>query len=93
MPRHSTIMGSRKGHLDEYEALCLEIGKRIKELRLERNWTQLYVARNFDFFESHWRKIEAGKTCSLQTLLKVAKMYDMSLSELLDGVGRKRRRK
>jgi transcriptional regulator with XRE-family HTH domain len=93
MARIATKREVRKGHVDEYEALCLEIGKRIKELRLERKWTQLYVARNFDFYESHWRKIEAGKTCSLQTLLKVAKMYKVSLSELLDGVDRKKRRK
>jgi hypothetical protein len=77
----------------EYETLCIEIGKRIRLLRIERGWTQMYVGRNFNFYESHWRKIEGGKTCSLQTLLKVAKMYEMSLSELLDGVDKKRKRK
>jgi transcriptional regulator with XRE-family HTH domain len=76
------------GRLDsEYGTLCLEIGERIRELRIERGWTQLYVARQFNFYESHWRKIESGKTCSLQTLLKIAKMYGVSLSQLLEGVG------
>jgi transcriptional regulator with XRE-family HTH domain len=71
----------------EYDLLCRRIGNRIRELRKERGWTQLYITRNFNFYESHWRKIETGRTCSLQTLHKVAKMYGVSISELLQGVG------
>ena len=83
----------RKGPEGEYESLCVEIGRRIRELRIERNWTQLNVAHQFNFYESHWRKIENGKTCSLQSLGKVAKMYEKTLSELLNGVDRKSKRK
>jgi len=59
------------------------VGKRIRQLRLERGFTQEQMTR-FGLDYKYYQRIEYGeKNLSLRTLLKIARAFDMSISELL----------
>jgi transcriptional regulator with XRE-family HTH domain len=58
------------------------VGKRIRQLRLQRGLTQEQMAR-FGIDYKYYQQIEYGeKNLSLRTLYKVAKAFDMPISEL-----------
>ena len=71
----------------DYEAFRSALCERIKKLRIERGFTQHDIVRRSDFYESHWRRIESGKTMSLQTLIKVANIFEIKVVDLLEGIG------
>jgi transcriptional regulator with XRE-family HTH domain len=61
------------------------LGKRIKELRLSKNLSQLELAVEMDNYAEQIGRIERGKhNVSICTLRKIAKALNISLSELLD---------
>lgn len=59
------------------------IGDRVRQLRLERNLTQeqLYLAARI----SRWtlQRVEAGEESKTSTLLRIAKVLDVPLAELV----------
>lgn len=60
-----------------------KLGKRIKELREERNISQLKFAIQIDMNISYLATVEAGKrNISLINIEKIAKGFDISISEL-----------
>jgi DNA-binding XRE family transcriptional regulator len=77
---------SGERNVDDYERFRRVLGVRIRRYRMERKWTQHYIVKNFDFYDSHWRKIEQGKTMSMQTLFKIAQMFNVTMSELLNNL-------
>jgi len=59
------------------------IGKRIKELREERNIPQQDLAAKCNIEKSNLSRIEAGGTNpTIYTLYKIAECLDVSVSEL-----------
>lgn len=76
----------QKHMMNGYDCFLIALGARIKKFRVDRGWTQHYVVQHTDFYDSHWRKIERGKTMSLQTLYKIAKLYGVHISDLVDGI-------
>lgn len=69
----------------EYEEFVSALAVRIKELRQERGWTQMQMMRDFSYHLSHWQNIENGRKMSLETMLRVANTFDISLEDLLAG--------
>lgn len=66
------------------EQAMLRFGKNVRKLRLERKLTQ-EMMRDHSFNYRYFQKIESGKVNpTLDTLLKLAKALDCSLSDLLD---------
>lgn len=65
------------------EKFIKKVGLRIKELRKERNLTQLDLAAKSDMEESALQRIEAGRTNpTLKTLLKISNaLEDVKLSQ------------
>ncbi|HEX3386545.1 MAG TPA: helix-turn-helix transcriptional regulator [Mucilaginibacter sp.] len=60
------------------------ISKKLRLLRLERNWTQEDVARRLDISIPAYSKIEGGLTdVNLSRLEELAKVFDLSVIELL----------
>ena len=60
------------------------VGKRIRQLRIERGFTQQHMTR-FGLDYKYYQRIEYGeKNLSLRTLYKIAKAFGMSISELLN---------
>jgi transcriptional regulator with XRE-family HTH domain len=64
------------------------LAARIKELRLERGWTQMKMVRDYGYYLSHWQNIESGKKMSLETMLRVANTFDIDLDELIGHIKR-----
>lgn len=71
-----------------YELLLEELGARIKKLRKERGFTLRDMVVKHGFHLTHWQAFERGKRgLSLPSLLRIAEVLDVTLSELLDGLG------
>ncbi len=69
------------------EELQVRLGKRCRELRHARGLSQLDMVRRFEFSLSHYQKIERGDLdARLSTLARLAECFEVSLSELLEGV-------
>jgi len=75
-------------HYDRDEFIAA-LGARIKALRKERGWTQIQMTRDFGYYLSHWQNIETGRKMSLETMLRVANTFDVTLDELLYGIKRR----
>jgi transcriptional regulator with XRE-family HTH domain len=73
--------------VDEYDKFLKTLGGRIKELRKERGLSLRDMVLQHGYNDSQWRKYERGGSINLQSLLKVARVFGISLSRLLDGLG------
>jgi transcriptional regulator with XRE-family HTH domain len=61
------------------------LGQRLKELRMRRNWTQEYTALKIGLAADSIRRLEYGSfSPTLDTSLKVAKGFGLSVGVLLD---------
>lgn len=70
---------------DEHSKFAKKVGKRIKQLRKERNWKQSRLATECNMDEQNISRIETGRTSpTLKTLLKIATVFKMSPAELID---------
>jgi len=72
----------------DYEAFKRALAARIKSLRAARGWTRMQMMRDYGYYMSHWQNIESGKKLSLETMLRVANTFDITLEELLQGIKR-----
>ena len=64
----------------------ISIGKRIRELRKSKNWTQAVLAEKSGIEPSNISHIERGATkLSLPTLINIANALEASLDELTYG--------
>lgn len=71
-----------------YEVVLEQLGARIKELRKKRGWTLRYMVIEHKFHLTHWQGFETGKRgISLPSLLRVAEVFDMTLAQLVEGIG------
>ncbi|HEV2962033.1 MAG TPA: helix-turn-helix transcriptional regulator [Candidatus Angelobacter sp.] len=63
------------------------LGKRIKGLRQEKGWSQEAMAELAAMDDCHLGEIERGEVdLSLGTLARIAKTFEMTVSELFEGV-------
>lgn len=61
----------------------INLGKRIKEIRLQKKIAQTEIAYRCGFDKSNFNTIESGKrNPTIISLLKIAKALDVSLIEL-----------
>ena len=69
------------------EQLLRRLGKRCRQMRLDRGLSQLDMVRSHGFSLSHYQKIERGALdARLSTLNRVAEAFGVAVSELLKGV-------
>lgn len=74
-------MSSRK------HALLVAVGKRIRDLREEKGWTQIDLAVHLDMNRGHISDIEQGKReAGLITLQILASGLGTTMSRILDGL-------
>lgn len=70
-------------------AICVQFGKRIRELRRERGWRQLDLAEQAGISENYVSDLEQGKKeVCLQTLERLAEALEVRISELMRTIGR-----
>ena len=66
------------------EELLAKIGERIVALRTEKGMTQQEFAAELDYEKSNMSRLESGRTNPrIATLYKVAKVLNVTLSDLL----------
>lgn len=57
----------------------------IRKYRIEKNFSQEYMAEELGITQSHYSKLErTGKELSLSRFLKIAKILDLEVQEFLD---------
>ena len=60
-----------------------EMGKRIKELRIEKGWTGIKMSTKIGVDKSYYSKIEKGKhEIKLEKLYEIADIFNVSLDYL-----------
>lgn len=60
-----------------------EMGKRIKELRIEKGWTGIKMSIKIGVDQSYYSKIEKGKhEIKLEKLCEIADIFNVSLDYL-----------
>lgn len=68
-------------------ALLLQLGSRIKRLRLKKGYTQTDLAVHLDMNRGHLSDIERGKReAGIITLQVIARGLDTTMSNLLRGL-------
>jgi transcriptional regulator with XRE-family HTH domain len=70
----------------DYKGFLAALGKRIKEFRKERGWTLRDMVIQHGYHDSQWRKYESGGGLTIPSLLRIAALYRVSLTKLLDGL-------
>lgn len=69
----------------EYEHYVLQLGERIKSLRIEKEMSQLDLSVRINIDPTALRRYEKGRTeMGFTILIKFAEVFEMSLDELLD---------
>jgi transcriptional regulator with XRE-family HTH domain len=68
------------------EDLLRSLGRRIRELRLERGWSQEKFSEICDVHRTWMGQIERGKNISVNTLANIADGLGVTLSTLFEGV-------
>lgn len=68
----------------KYENVLKNLAERVKELRMERGWTQEDM-RDRGFNYRHYQRIEGGNTNpTLNTLHKLAKAFNIKIRDLFE---------
>jgi XRE family aerobic/anaerobic benzoate catabolism transcriptional regulator len=68
--------------------ICVELGKRIRQLRTERGWRQIDLAEETGLHENFVSDLEQGrKEACLRTLQVLAKAFELTVADLLKTVG------
>lgn len=62
------------------------LGLRIRQIRTEKKWTLEYCEERGWPNWTHLQRIEAGKPITVQTLVRIANLFGMHPSEILEGV-------
>lgn len=71
-----------------YELLQTQLGARLKELRKQKGWTLRDMIVRHGFHVTHWQHFERGsRGISLPSLLRIAEVFDVTPSELIEGLG------
>ena len=71
----------------DYKGFLGALGARIKELRKQRGWSNRDMVVVHQINDSQWRKYERGGGLTVESMLRIAALFELSLSELLNGLG------
>ena len=67
--------------------ICVRIGRRIRVLRTEREWTQAMLADHADLTREHLSELENGhKEMGVRALEKIVQALDLNLHQFFEGV-------
>ena len=67
------------------EEYLIKLGKKIKEIRLSNNISQVELANNCDFEKSNMNRIEAGRAnTTIVTLRKIASALNVKVIDLIN---------
>ena len=70
-----------------YEKFLKELGARLRQLRTDRKWTLREMIVQHGFHLAQWQAFEKGKGISVPSLLRMCEVFDVTLTDLIDGLG------
>ena len=82
-----SAIAKRKAPHPDQQAFFVALGRRIKELRKERNWSLNYMFIVHGFVPSQWQSFEKGKVMTINSMLRIADIFDQSLNTLVRSPG------
>lgn len=69
--------------------ICIQLGRKIRELRRERGWRQIDLAAHAELSKTHINELERGKReVGLNALERLVEALDMKISDLMKAIGR-----
>jgi transcriptional regulator with XRE-family HTH domain len=78
---------STKPDIRPMDDIRMRFGRRLRELRLERGWSQETLANLADIDRTYIPGIESGKrNVSIVIIEKLASVFNQPISELLNGI-------
>lgn len=67
--------------------LCVRVGRKIRILRTQREWTQIMLADHASLTREHIAELEAGrKEAGIRTLARIAEAFELTLSEFFKSI-------
>ena len=70
-----------------YEKFLTELGHKLRQLRIDRGLTLRAMIIQHGFHLAQWQGFEKGKGISVPSLLRLCEVFDLSLEDLIAGVG------
>ena len=68
--------------------ICVRFGKRIRQIRKKRGWTQVYLSQHTGLGSVYISQLEHGKKePGLRTIEILALGFDVTPAQLLRGIG------
>jgi len=78
---------STNSDIRHMEDIKIRFGRRLRELRLEKGWSQETLANNAEIDRTYIPGIENGKrNVSIIIIEKIASVFDLSMGELLKDI-------
>ena len=72
---------------EKYDKLNISLGKKIKEYREFKNFTQEYLAKELDIATNHYGRIERGEnSCTIANFCKICKILNTTPNSLLSDI-------
>jgi transcriptional regulator with XRE-family HTH domain len=66
--------------------ICVRVGRRIRVLRTEREWTQVMLADHAELTREHLSELENGhKEIGIRSLERIAQALDTTLHQFFEG--------
>ncbi|MGI4831534.1 MAG: helix-turn-helix domain-containing protein [Janthinobacterium lividum] len=72
---------------EDYEHFQKALGKRLQKLRKERGFSLRDMTVLHGYAESQWRRMEREGVGTTQSLLRIARAFQTTVGDLLDGLG------
>ena len=77
----------RKSLTYSYEKFLDELGRKLRQMRVDRGWTLRDMILEHGFHLAHWQGFEKGRGISIPSLLRVCELFDLPLETLIAGLG------
>lgn len=74
----------------QYEDFLRELGAKLRSMRKDQGWTLRQMIVQHGFHLAQWQGFEKGKGISVPSLLRLCDVFNVTLEELVGGLGRDR---
>ena len=71
--------------MEDQEKFFLALGARVRELRKKHGYSQEDMI-SFGFSARHWQQVEAGRSITVKTLLRICEVFEVSMDKLVRGL-------
>ena len=73
--------------VEDHELFQKALAERLRTLRKERGFSLRDMNVRFGYAESQWKRVEREGVGTTQSLLRIAKAFQTTVADLLDGLG------